>query len=214
MWALKLSMWTSYAVFVSAKGLMRQLPLVGSMLNWFSPIQSSVKGRTFNLASGTAHDVSITISPEAQLLSGRVSALWLGGCGFDPGAGVVQWYPSPPCSPLSVKGWMFVCSINQWFPSTTLLPAHRSADKFHVLWDVSGTWTFVLCVRSFPGLHRAHILHQGSGRQAVPAGHTHLLCKETARYEHTVHFIHFIDLFIWLATVHVKQRDCTEHRRL
>lgn len=54
MFALKLPMWTSYAVFVSAKGLMRQLPLVGSVLNWFSPIQSSVKGRTFNLASGTA----------------------------------------------------------------------------------------------------------------------------------------------------------------
>uniref|UniRef100_A0A8P4K4Y6 Pyridoxal-dependent decarboxylase domain-containing protein 1 n=1 Tax=Dicentrarchus labrax TaxID=13489 RepID=A0A8P4K4Y6_DICLA len=35
------------------EGVMRQLPLVGSVLNWFSPVQSSIKGRTFNLAAGT-----------------------------------------------------------------------------------------------------------------------------------------------------------------
>uniref|UniRef100_A0A672GID5 Pyridoxal-dependent decarboxylase domain-containing protein 1 n=1 Tax=Salarias fasciatus TaxID=181472 RepID=A0A672GID5_SALFA len=41
------------------EGLLRQIPVVGSMLNWFSPVQSSIRGRTFNLAAGT------------QLLSGR-----------------------------------------------------------------------------------------------------------------------------------------------
>uniref|UniRef100_A0A7N8X3Z6 Pyridoxal-dependent decarboxylase domain-containing protein 1 n=1 Tax=Mastacembelus armatus TaxID=205130 RepID=A0A7N8X3Z6_9TELE len=33
------------------EGMLRQLPLVGSVLNWFSPVQSSIKGRTFNLAA-------------------------------------------------------------------------------------------------------------------------------------------------------------------
>lgn len=32
--------------------MLRQLPLVGSVLNWFSPVQSSIKGRTFSLAAG------------------------------------------------------------------------------------------------------------------------------------------------------------------
>lgn len=32
---------------------MRQLPLVGSVLNWFSPVQNSIQGKTFNLAAGT-----------------------------------------------------------------------------------------------------------------------------------------------------------------
>uniref|UniRef100_A0A3Q2QIA3 Pyridoxal-dependent decarboxylase domain-containing protein 1 n=1 Tax=Fundulus heteroclitus TaxID=8078 RepID=A0A3Q2QIA3_FUNHE len=34
------------------EGMLRQLPLVGSVLNWFSPVESSIKGRTFNLAAG------------------------------------------------------------------------------------------------------------------------------------------------------------------
>uniref|UniRef100_A0A6Q2YCA8 Pyridoxal-dependent decarboxylase domain-containing protein 1 n=1 Tax=Esox lucius TaxID=8010 RepID=A0A6Q2YCA8_ESOLU len=36
------------------EGVLRQIPLVGSVLNWFSPFQSTVKGRTFNLAAGSA----------------------------------------------------------------------------------------------------------------------------------------------------------------
>uniref|UniRef100_A0A8D3DFT1 Pyridoxal-dependent decarboxylase domain-containing protein 1 n=1 Tax=Scophthalmus maximus TaxID=52904 RepID=A0A8D3DFT1_SCOMX len=35
------------------EGMLRQIPLVGSVLNWFSPVESSIKGRTFNLAAGT-----------------------------------------------------------------------------------------------------------------------------------------------------------------
>uniref|UniRef100_A0A8C1ISR3 Pyridoxal-dependent decarboxylase domain-containing protein 1 n=1 Tax=Cyprinus carpio TaxID=7962 RepID=A0A8C1ISR3_CYPCA len=34
------------------EGVLRQIPLVGPVLNWFSPVQASVKGRTFNLAEG------------------------------------------------------------------------------------------------------------------------------------------------------------------
>uniref|UniRef100_A0A673IEW3 Pyridoxal-dependent decarboxylase domain-containing protein 1 n=1 Tax=Sinocyclocheilus rhinocerous TaxID=307959 RepID=A0A673IEW3_9TELE len=34
------------------EGVLRQIPLVGSVLNWFSPLQASVKGKTFNLAEG------------------------------------------------------------------------------------------------------------------------------------------------------------------
>uniref|UniRef100_A0A4W6D7P4 Pyridoxal-dependent decarboxylase domain-containing protein 1 n=1 Tax=Lates calcarifer TaxID=8187 RepID=A0A4W6D7P4_LATCA len=41
------------------EGVLRQLPLVGSVLNWFSPVQSSIKGRTFNLAAGTVYCVYI-----------------------------------------------------------------------------------------------------------------------------------------------------------
>lgn len=34
------------------QGVLRQIPVVGSVLNWFSPIQASQKGRTFNLTAG------------------------------------------------------------------------------------------------------------------------------------------------------------------
>uniref|UniRef100_A0A671MIP9 Pyridoxal-dependent decarboxylase domain-containing protein 1 n=1 Tax=Sinocyclocheilus anshuiensis TaxID=1608454 RepID=A0A671MIP9_9TELE len=34
------------------EGVLRQIPLVGSVINWFSPVQASVKGKTFNLAEG------------------------------------------------------------------------------------------------------------------------------------------------------------------
>lgn len=53
------------------EGLMRQLPLVGSVLNWFSPFQSSIKGRTFNLAAGSLDSTETTYSTKAQ--TGRPS---------------------------------------------------------------------------------------------------------------------------------------------
>nr|XP_025711387.1 pyridoxal-dependent decarboxylase domain-containing protein 1 isoform X2 [Callorhinus ursinus] len=34
------------------EGVLRQIPVVGSVLNWFSPVQASQKGRTFNLTAG------------------------------------------------------------------------------------------------------------------------------------------------------------------
>ena len=34
------------------QGVLRQIPVVGSVLNWFSPVQASQKGRTFNLTAG------------------------------------------------------------------------------------------------------------------------------------------------------------------
>lgn len=37
---------------VCSQGLLRQIPVVGSVLNWFSPFQASPKGRTFNLTAG------------------------------------------------------------------------------------------------------------------------------------------------------------------
>ncbi|XP_068192889.1 pyridoxal-dependent decarboxylase domain-containing protein 1 isoform X2 [Antennarius striatus] len=48
------------------EGVMRQLPLVGSVLNWFSPVQSSVKGRTFSLAAGSLDSTEVTYSTKAQ----------------------------------------------------------------------------------------------------------------------------------------------------
>ncbi|XP_068452195.1 pyridoxal-dependent decarboxylase domain-containing protein 1 isoform X2 [Clinocottus analis] len=48
------------------EGMLRQLPLVGSVLNWFSPFQSSVKGRTFNLAAGSLDSTELTYSTKAQ----------------------------------------------------------------------------------------------------------------------------------------------------
>lgn len=34
------------------QGVLRQIPVVGSVLNWFSPVQALQKGRTFNLTAG------------------------------------------------------------------------------------------------------------------------------------------------------------------
>ncbi|KAL0993230.1 hypothetical protein UPYG_G00104940 [Umbra pygmaea] len=48
------------------EGVLRQIPLVGSMLNWFSPSQSTVKGRTFNLAAGSLDSTETTYSMKAQ----------------------------------------------------------------------------------------------------------------------------------------------------
>ncbi|GAA6228158.1 pyridoxal-dependent decarboxylase domain-containing protein 1 isoform X3 [Lates japonicus] len=48
------------------EGVLRQLPLVGSVLNWFSPVQSSIKGRTFNLAAGSLDSTEGTYSTKAQ----------------------------------------------------------------------------------------------------------------------------------------------------
>ncbi|XP_022620633.1 pyridoxal-dependent decarboxylase domain-containing protein 1 [Seriola dumerili] len=53
------------------EGMLRQLPLVGSVLNWFSPVQSSIKGRTFNLAAGSLDSTEVTYSTKAQ--AGRPS---------------------------------------------------------------------------------------------------------------------------------------------
>ncbi|KAK7938575.1 hypothetical protein WMY93_001901 [Mugilogobius chulae] len=54
------------------EGALRQLPIVGSVLNWFSPVQSSIKGRTFNLAAGSLDSTENTYSTRAQ--SGRTQA--------------------------------------------------------------------------------------------------------------------------------------------
>ncbi|XP_076852222.1 pyridoxal-dependent decarboxylase domain-containing protein 1 isoform X3 [Brachyhypopomus gauderio] len=48
------------------EGVLRQIPLVGSVLNWFSPFQSSVKGRTFNLAAGSLDTTEPIYSLKAQ----------------------------------------------------------------------------------------------------------------------------------------------------
>uniref|UniRef100_A0A674MCE7 Pyridoxal-dependent decarboxylase domain-containing protein 1 n=1 Tax=Takifugu rubripes TaxID=31033 RepID=A0A674MCE7_TAKRU len=58
------------------EGVIRQLPLFGSVLNWFSPVQSSIKGRTFNLVAGKIYqNVKPLFSfPTGQRLFQRVSA--------------------------------------------------------------------------------------------------------------------------------------------
>uniref|UniRef100_A0AAY4C666 Pyridoxal-dependent decarboxylase domain-containing protein 1 n=1 Tax=Denticeps clupeoides TaxID=299321 RepID=A0AAY4C666_9TELE len=48
------------------EGVLRQIPLVGSVLNWFSPSQSSIKGRTFNLAAGSLDSTEETYTMKAQ----------------------------------------------------------------------------------------------------------------------------------------------------
>ncbi|XP_047215377.1 pyridoxal-dependent decarboxylase domain-containing protein 1-like [Girardinichthys multiradiatus] len=53
------------------EGMLRQLPLVGSVLNWFSPVGSSIKGRTFNLAAGSLDSTDVTYSTKVQ--AGRTS---------------------------------------------------------------------------------------------------------------------------------------------
>ncbi|XP_053550713.1 LOW QUALITY PROTEIN: pyridoxal-dependent decarboxylase domain-containing protein 1 [Bombina bombina] len=48
------------------EGVLRQIPLVGSMLNWFSPVQATPKGRTFNLTAGSLESTEITYASKAQ----------------------------------------------------------------------------------------------------------------------------------------------------
>ncbi|KAJ3600702.1 hypothetical protein NHX12_031680 [Muraenolepis orangiensis] len=48
------------------EGLLRQLPLVSSVLNWFSPVETSVKGRTFNLTDGLLDSTEPTYSNKSQ----------------------------------------------------------------------------------------------------------------------------------------------------
>ncbi|XP_060758128.1 pyridoxal-dependent decarboxylase domain-containing protein 1 isoform X3 [Neoarius graeffei] len=48
------------------EGVLRQIPLVGSVLNWISPIQSSVKGRMFDLAAGSLDSTEPIYSMKAQ----------------------------------------------------------------------------------------------------------------------------------------------------
>ncbi|XP_053707517.1 pyridoxal-dependent decarboxylase domain-containing protein 1 isoform X1 [Synchiropus splendidus] len=48
------------------EGMLRQLPLVGSVLNWFSPVESTIKGRTFNLTAGSLDSTELTYSTKAQ----------------------------------------------------------------------------------------------------------------------------------------------------
>ncbi|KAJ8246031.1 hypothetical protein GJAV_G00262910 [Gymnothorax javanicus] len=48
------------------EGVLRQIPLVGSVLNWFSPVQGTVKGRTFNLAAGSLDSTEQTYTMKAQ----------------------------------------------------------------------------------------------------------------------------------------------------
>ncbi|KAM3864035.1 pyridoxal-dependent decarboxylase domain-containing protein 1 [Diretmus argenteus] len=52
------------------EGMLRQLPLVGSVLNWFSPVENSIKGRTFNLAAGCVDSTEPTYTTKAQ--TGRI----------------------------------------------------------------------------------------------------------------------------------------------
>ncbi|KAE8579723.1 hypothetical protein XENTR_v10024162 [Xenopus tropicalis] len=48
------------------EGVLRQIPLVGSMLNWFSPVQTTPKGRTFNLTAGSLETTETTYISKAQ----------------------------------------------------------------------------------------------------------------------------------------------------
>uniref|UniRef100_A0A8D0GTW4 Pyridoxal-dependent decarboxylase domain-containing protein 1 n=1 Tax=Sphenodon punctatus TaxID=8508 RepID=A0A8D0GTW4_SPHPU len=48
------------------EGLLRQIPVVGSVLNWFSPFQASPKVRTFNLTAGSLESTEPTYLSKAQ----------------------------------------------------------------------------------------------------------------------------------------------------
>ncbi|XP_046296188.1 pyridoxal-dependent decarboxylase domain-containing protein 1 isoform X1 [Marmota monax] len=48
------------------EGVLRQIPVVGSLLNWFSPVQASQKGRTFNLTAGSLESTEHTYVYKAQ----------------------------------------------------------------------------------------------------------------------------------------------------
>ncbi|XP_055978346.1 pyridoxal-dependent decarboxylase domain-containing protein 1 isoform X2 [Sorex fumeus] len=48
------------------EGVLRQIPVVGSVLNWFSPVQASQKGRTFNLTAGSLESTEHTYVSKVQ----------------------------------------------------------------------------------------------------------------------------------------------------
>ncbi|XP_053132323.1 pyridoxal-dependent decarboxylase domain-containing protein 1 isoform X1 [Hemicordylus capensis] len=48
------------------EGLLRQIPVVGSVLNWFSPFHASPKGRTFNLTAGSLESTEPTYVSKVQ----------------------------------------------------------------------------------------------------------------------------------------------------
>ncbi|XP_068100878.1 pyridoxal-dependent decarboxylase domain-containing protein 1 isoform X2 [Hyperolius riggenbachi] len=48
------------------EGVLRQIPLFGSVLNWLSPVQATTKGRTFNLTAGSLESTETTYSSKAQ----------------------------------------------------------------------------------------------------------------------------------------------------
>lgn len=52
------------------EGVLRQIPLVGSVLNWLSPVQSSVKGKSFNLSGGFLESTENVSAMEAQTSGG------------------------------------------------------------------------------------------------------------------------------------------------
>ncbi|KAK6168927.1 hypothetical protein SNE40_020081 [Patella caerulea] len=52
------------------EGVMRQVPLVGSLINWFSPPKDPTKGRTFNLNSGTIESTETIYRYHMQIQPG------------------------------------------------------------------------------------------------------------------------------------------------
>ncbi|XP_041943696.1 pyridoxal-dependent decarboxylase domain-containing protein 1 isoform X3 [Alosa alosa] len=48
------------------EGVLRQIPLVGSVLNWFSPTQMSIKGQTFSLVAGSLDSTESTYAMKTQ----------------------------------------------------------------------------------------------------------------------------------------------------
>ncbi|XP_038676635.1 pyridoxal-dependent decarboxylase domain-containing protein 1 isoform X4 [Scyliorhinus canicula] len=52
------------------EGVLRQIPVVGSVLNWLSPVHSSVKGRSFSLAGGSLEPTDKLYALKAQASEG------------------------------------------------------------------------------------------------------------------------------------------------
>ncbi|XP_041061964.1 pyridoxal-dependent decarboxylase domain-containing protein 1 isoform X4 [Carcharodon carcharias] len=52
------------------EGVLRQIPVVGSVLNWLSPVRSSVKGRSFSLAGGSLESTDKLYALKAQASEG------------------------------------------------------------------------------------------------------------------------------------------------
>ncbi|CAB4041900.1 pyridoxal-dependent decarboxylase domain-containing 2 isoform X1, partial [Paramuricea clavata] len=55
------------------EGLLRQVPIVSSVYNWFSPIQheKKIKGRTFDLSSGSLQTTEKTYKYHMQVQDGE-----------------------------------------------------------------------------------------------------------------------------------------------
>lgn len=140
------------------QGLLRQIPVVGSVLNWFSPFQASPKGRTFNLTAGRA-----------------------GGTCTVPGC---HWHCPGlcwACSTSSVLVWSWVtqstlCVCRNVLCTISVTPTKNLLLYSNIAVSILVNWFFLTCRLS--RIHRIYVCIKGPGNRQHPTTNSHFQpCK-------------------------------------